>query len=212
MDAPNNVRIVKNFRNVAGIGNVYRCASTDGLGEALDCRDEAWSQADRFIFEEAGLILDLRSPSERKESQARIWMRQARGPIQVVESDENYESKACRFIVRVDVLSPPRFMTYVEDQWLSLAEKAKVASGQKLHELRINALNVRGLAGLNEAILETGKYELRRALQTITRHLETNPDHAVVIHCVQGKDRYVSRHYLELLTSDVSMLINPLYS
>jgi Tyrosine phosphatase family len=174
---------------------VYRCASTDVLGETLDRRYEAWNQADNFVFETAGLILDLRSPSERSDALASHWIKEARGPIRIVEPDEKYQqSKSCRFVVRIDVLSPSRFMAYVEEKWLSPAEKAqaswfKLVSGQKLHELRINALNVRGLAGLNEAILETGKDELRRALQMITLHLEINPDDAVIIHCVQGKDR-----------------------
>ena len=46
-----------------------------------------------------------------------------------------------------------------------------------------------GLAGLNEAILETGQQQLLITLQIITIYLESNPTDSVVIHCVQGKDR-----------------------
>jgi hypothetical protein len=166
--------------------------------------------SDRFVLEQVGLILDLRSPSERKEALAQRWMQQATtptAPIQVVETDQDYPDVSSfsnnnnnnnhrRFVVRINVLSPPRFMEYIEAHWLSPSELAqavwfKIVSGQKLHELRIEKLNERGLAGLNEAILETGQVELFRALKTITLHLETHPSDPVVIHCVQGKDRYV---------------------
>jgi hypothetical protein len=190
---------IENFRLVAGINNIFRCASTDGLGDQENAAD--LSGPDKFVFEEAGLILDLRSASERNEASARNWMARApRGPIVVVEANERYSKRSNpqhkRFVVRCDVLSPSRFMSYIEQNWFSPAEKAqaalfKIIDGQKLHELRIESLNSRGLAGLNEAILETGKQEILSALQTITLHLEANADDAVIIHCVQGKDRYV---------------------
>jgi hypothetical protein len=206
--------VIENFRQAAGVRNVYRCASTDGLGGKIGCNDNddndnddnnEWTDSDRFVLQEAGLIFDLRSPSERNEPQAQKWMTSAAAPsrpIQVVESHEEYScndgttrtANNRRFVVRVDVLSPARFMSYIEENWLTGAEKVqsawyKIVDGQKLHELRIDALNERGLAGLNEAILETGKLQLFRALQTITLHLEANPNDPVVIHCVQGKDR-----------------------
>jgi hypothetical protein len=190
---------INNFRLVAGINNIFRCASTDGLGDQENAA--ALSGPDIFVFEEAGLILDLRSASERNEASARNWMDRApRGPMTVVEANERYSKRSNpghkRFVVRCDMLSPSRFMAYIEQNWLSPAEKAqaalfKIIDGQKLHELRIESLNARGLAGLNEAILETGKEEILSAVQTITMHLEANADDTVIIHCVQGKDRYV---------------------
>jgi hypothetical protein len=197
---PTSTCRIENFRQAAGIGNVYRCASTDVLGEF---NSDVMESSDRFVYEQAGLILDLRSPSERKEALAQRWMQEATPPIKVVETDQDYPDVSSnnnngdrRFVVRINVLSPPRFMEYIEAHWLSPSELAqaawfKIVSGQKLHELRIEKLNERGLAGLNEAILETGQSELCRALKTITMHLETHPADPVVIHCVQGKDRYV---------------------
>jgi hypothetical protein len=193
--------VIENFRQASGIPNVYRCASTDGLGDESRMDDDlcisgSTRSHDQFVLEHAGLIFDLRSPSERNEAQAQNWMRRAK--FQVVETNEPYYSGAAskngRCVVRVDVLSPPRFMAYIEANWLSVSEQAqaacfKIISGAKLHELRIEALNVRGLAGLNEAILETGKAELWKALTTLTMHLEDHPSDPVVIHCVQGKDR-----------------------
>jgi hypothetical protein len=209
---------IANFRLVAGINNVFRCASTDGLG---DQENADLSGPDIFVFEEAGLILDLRSASERNEASACNWMARApRGPMTVVEANERYSRKRSnpehkRFVVRCDVLSPSRFMSYIEQNWLSPAEKArsalfKIIDGKKLHELRIESLNARGLAGLNEAILETGKQDILSALQTITLHLEANKDDSVIIHCVQGKDRYVVILFFFLMrgcTSSLSRLI-----
>ena len=201
--APHNTKemdpgSIRNFRRAAGIENVFRCGSTDELGVKIEDNCQQWSNAEWFVLQQAGMILDLRSPGERNEPQARKWMEYAPRPIQVVAGDEEYRHHANtpknRFVVRINVLSPPRFMSYIEDNWLRVSEKVqatwfRMIDGQKLHELRIEALNERGLAGLNEIILETGKRQLCRALQTITLHLEKNPSDPVVIHCVQGKDR-----------------------
>jgi protein-tyrosine phosphatase len=65
----------------------------------------------------------------------------------------------------------------------------KIANGQALHNMFIAALNERGLVGLNECILEAGQKELLEALKAVTVYLETHPTEAVVMHCVQGKDR-----------------------
>jgi hypothetical protein len=187
---------IENFRAVAGMGNIYRCASTDDLADFLD-QNQDLQGPDAFVFEQAGLILDLRSPSERNEENAKFWMTKA--SMTVVETDESYPERrrqstdGNRFVMRIDVLSPSRFTKYI-DNWFTAAEKAqsllfKIVDGQKLHELRIECLNGRGLAGLNEAILETGKEDILRGLQAITLHLEANAKDPVIIHCVQGKDR-----------------------
>jgi hypothetical protein len=69
----------------------------------------------------------------------------------------------------------------------------------------MDELNRRGLSGLNEAILEIGKEPLCLALQFVTVYREQiqqkqqqqqqqkqcEDNKKVVIHCVQGKDRYV---------------------
>ena len=71
-------------------------------------------------------------------------------------------------------------------------------NAKKLHELRMDVMNKRQLSGLYEAMLQTSQVELCDALQEITMFLEqkihydkdddTNAN-AVVVHCVQGKDR-----------------------
>jgi len=170
---------------------------------------------DRFVLEDAHLILDLRSPSERNEVHSKMWLNHAGIRVFGDEShlsldageepqdyqphptttDYYYSATGRRSAVRINVLSPPRLMKYIDEHWLTTpAEKTqlgwyKLTDGNKLHELRIDRLNEHGLAGLNEAILETGKDELCRALQTMTIHMESNPGKSTVIHCVQGKDR-----------------------
>jgi Tyrosine phosphatase family len=115
-----------------------------------------------------------------------------------------------RHIVRVDVLNPQRFMRHVDAAWLSSSSSVQLAwyklvSGTKLHNMRMKELNERGLAGLNEAILESGQQCLCWSLKTITLYREKvtmkriREDHLnydddstpnkIVIHCVQGKDR-----------------------
>jgi hypothetical protein len=188
---------IENFRPAAGINNIYRCASTDGLGSKDD--NDILFGPDLIVYKDARLILDLRSASERDEGLAQSWMSRApRGPMVVVEADQKYaghlDKMHQRFVVRIDVLSPSRFMSYITENWLTPKQRAqaawfKVVDSAALHELRIESLNERGLAGLNEAIFETGKGDLLRALQIITLHLEENPEDGVVIHCVQGKDR-----------------------
>jgi hypothetical protein len=84
-------------------------------------------------------------------------------------------------------------MKYASDNWLTPSQKALskiywIFDAGKVHELRIDSLNKRGLAGLYEVILETGKAELCLVLQEVTLHLEQQQS-SVAVHCVQGKDR-----------------------
>jgi len=187
---------IANFRQALGIRNIYRCASPDILGEKILVHgtDDRYAIAghDRFVLEEVGLVIDLRSPSERNEMHSQLWMNKAN--MKVFDINEVYQPGSGRCAVRIDVLSPPRFMEYIEQEWFTPSERAhamwyKVVDGSRLHELRIERLNEKGLAGLNEAILETGKEEIFRALAIMTLHLERNPGQNAVIHCVQGKDR-----------------------
>ncbi|KAG7343768.1 protein tyrosine/serine phosphatase [Nitzschia inconspicua] len=175
------------------------------------------SSADVTILSQAGMIIDLRSAVERDESNAQFWMnhdvvKATTAPFIRVVEDENlpqpldhlfslHSPSTTRFVIRLDVLNPSLFMRYCDDNWLATQNKAqlvwyKTFSGQKLHEWRMDELNRRGLAGLNEAILETGKESLCVALQLITLYREAllrmQPcceDKKVIIHCVQGKDR-----------------------
>jgi len=158
------------------------------------------ADAERIVLEEATLVLDLRSSSERDEERARKWMMSAaappNGPFLVREPEEkegddvdgsrrlenrSRNTMRRRFVLRLDPLSPSSFMDYVDRNWLSSAPRDRVrlnwyklADSDRLHELRMRALNGRGLPGLYQAILqtETGQRELRRALRAITVHLE----------------------------------------
>ena len=196
--------LVENFRQAAGIHNIYRCASTDLLADCLHhgCDDDLtriqWQQpSDRFVFEKAGCILDLRSPNERDEFKARKWTAIAGIKVLDIDDDDNSFSpynlfgKHQRVVTRINVLSPARFKSYIEQHWLSPTDTTRNTFGKEreLHVLRMKALNDRGLFGLNQIILETGKDHLCKALQLITMYLERYPKNNIVIHCVQGKDR-----------------------
>lgn len=193
---------LENFRQASGLSRIYRCASTDILADILEehgsFETAPLQHSERILLHETGLILDLRSESERDEERARRWTRRAPGcpfSLQDVVPETHVPSSTTnRQVLRINVLSPSRFMNYASDQWLTPSQKTLcnlywIFDADKVHEMRIDALNERGLAGLYEVILETGGVELCVALQEITLHLEQQQNN-VVIHCVQGKDRY----------------------
>jgi hypothetical protein len=195
--APN----VQNFRQTYGFSRIYRCASTDGLADILDehgsFETAPLQDAEHILLHDTGLILDLRSDTERDEERVKRWTSRAPGgPFllqNVVPETHMPVSQSNRQILRIDLLSPSRFMNYASDNWLTPSQKALsnlywIFDAGKLHEMRIDSLNKRGLAGLYEVILETGKVELCLALQELTLHLEQQQS-SVAIHCVQGKDR-----------------------
>lgn len=185
--------MIENFRQAAGIGNVYRSASTDILGDADLSQLEG---LDKFVAEKPGLILDLRSKGEIYEQSAQKWMTEQ--GMQLIESEslDTYNAtERRRTVVRINVLYLPRLMAFVDREWLNTSELREAAelqnanSAQKQMMLRIEKLNERGLFGLNQVILESGGAELCTALQVITLRLEVVPDDVILIHCVQGKDR-----------------------
>ena len=195
--------VVKNFRQAASLPGIYRCASTDGLAKVFEdaakpvqCIDDSPAE---ILLNRAGLILDLRSQSERDEASARRWMECAPNGGFVAEDFERASSLSGtnqdkRRVLRIDVLSPSRLFGHLTNQWMSPSQKALAAmyyaiDGNKLHELRMDVLNEKGLAGLYEAIISTSGEELRAGLIAITEYLEGNVDGACAVHCVQGKDR-----------------------
>ena len=108
--------------------------------------------------------------------------------------------------LRLEPLKPRRFVEYVESNWWTPQEKAQASMLQLVDRrgfsrMHISTINQKGLIGLNEAILETGKVELFEALRAMTLHLEhalQEPSAGknkspvflpIVIYCVQGKDR-----------------------
>ena len=168
----------------------------------------------QILLEQAGLVIDLRSDSERDETKATAWMSAAGGGGFTVQRNQlvlrrrrssssststedaadRQPQQPQRIVLRLDPLHPVQFMRYLEENWLSAGEQVqaalyKVTSGQALHRLRMNVLNRKGLVGLNEAILVTGQRDLRAALQAMTLYWEQYPGVPIVFHCVQGKDR-----------------------
>ena len=206
--------LVRNFRKAANLTRIYRCANTDPLGTLFQGDSAADSMTtlesfdkntpEHIILNNAGLILDLRSDSERKELLAQAWM--VRGNIETKyyakedrrrEPSSSYSSNdsSKRFVYRIDVLSPKRLFAYMAQTWITdPVQKAKYAFSavfdtQKLHEMRMDVLNAKGIQGTYEAMLETSGEELFAALKSITEFLENNDSGDVIVHCVKGKDR-----------------------
>lgn len=208
--------LVRNFRQAAGLQRIYRCANTDPLGKLFqstsdDDKDTAEQKAfdknlnssEEILLHKAGLILDLRSNSERNETLAQAWMSQAPGGKLITKyfsrdvktTNYNIADTSERSVYRIDVLSPKRLFDHLGENWLtSPVQKAQYAFSlafdtQKLHEMRMDILNGKGLQGTYEAILCTSGEELFAALKAITEYLENNQTGDIAIHCVQGKDR-----------------------
>ncbi|KAL3932420.1 MAG: hypothetical protein SGBAC_010858 [Bacillariaceae sp.] len=175
--------MIENFRQAAGLGNVFRSGTTDVLGEADISQLEG---SDKFVAEKPGLILDLRSKNEVNEQAAQKWM--AEQGVQEIESDSYSATEKRRTAVQIDVI----FLEFVDKQWLNPTEQQEAAELQdsELTMLRIEKLNERGLLGLNQLILESGRVELCKALMIITRRFEANADDVILIQCVQGKDSF----------------------
>lgn len=180
---------IKNFRQAFGVPGLYRCAETDSLAKVIEAGDDFDEDAS-LVFKDVGLILDLRSASERDESSARRWMEKS--GFNVMENVDEEELKD-KTVLRIDVLSPTRLFEYLNKFWLTPSQQALSAiyfatNIRKRNELQMSVLNSRGLAGLYEAIVQTSGNDICFALRTLTLHFENNNSPAVV-HCVQGKDR-----------------------
>jgi len=208
LESEEPISLVRNFRQAAGLSRIYRCANTDKLGTLFDVENAVEdgslkfdrSSAEYKMLHDAGLILDLRSDSERNEAQARSWMAKAPGGSISISNFNRDKPKQTnndgkRSVYRIDVLSPRRLFDYLGDTWVTTpVQKAQYSfcfafDTQKLHEIRMDILNEKGLEGLYEAIIETSGEELFASLCAITEYLEKNSHGDVIVHCVQGKDR-----------------------
>lgn len=215
----NEKSIIKNFRKAYGLDKIYRCANTDPLGDndSNEVHLNSSLEVDTpeyMLLNKAGLILDLRSDSERNETLAQSWMNSAPGGTfftkyftrknndKQTSSSNKYivEDASKRFVYRIDLLSPTRLFNYLSQNWLTTSiQKAQYTFNvafdtEKLHFQRIKILNEKGLAGIYQSMLETSGEELFNALKAITIYLEyhcedDHNDSMVVVHCVHGKDR-----------------------
>ena len=194
--------VIKNFRKARGLSNIYRCAKTDDLVDRLNVENNSLSSAERMLLYEAGLILDLRSPSEVKQDKVGKWTTETPGvkieSVSVADYLRDSAKESKRTILNLDILGPEEFASHAERRWLTSTKELiqltyyKALDGEKVHKMRVDALNKRGIFGLNEAILESGREKLCQALKVITLHLEKKGENLyrpIVIHCAQGKDR-----------------------
>ncbi len=208
--------LVKNFRRASGLPFIYRCASTDLLGDLFDDAGEdnipntdTDTNTNKFahfdndspekkLLYDIGLVLDLRSQSERNELKAKKWTSLAPGGKYITKTfergsditndlgfrgeigEENQQRR--RVIYRIDVLSPQRLFDYMSKSWISSpSQRTKymfnVAFDSKgLHEMRMDIMNEKGLEGLYEAIIETSDAELFASLKAIVEYLEVTQE------------------------------------
>lgn len=176
--------MIENFRQAAGLGNVFRSATTDVLGEVGV--SQLLEGPDKFVAEKIGLILDLRFKHEMNEQAVQTWT--GEHGIQWIESDSYSATEKRRAVVRISSFIS---LEYVDKQWFNPEEQQKAAEAQpeEIMSLRIEKLNDRGLFGLNQLILESGCAGICQALMIITRRFEANADDIILIQCLQGKDR-----------------------
>eukprot|EP00531_Pseudo-nitzschia_arenysensis_P018822 CAMPEP_0116134218 /NCGR_PEP_ID=MMETSP0329-20121206/10529_1 /TAXON_ID=697910 /ORGANISM="Pseudo-nitzschia arenysensis, Strain B593" /LENGTH=337 /DNA_ID=CAMNT_0003628915 /DNA_START=412 /DNA_END=1422 /DNA_ORIENTATION=- len=142
-------------------------------------------------------------PVERREDDAKLWMKEAskknvllqsfdsnnyttttkkQRPIRVLElpatrsqpmlgTEKIFANKNLRYVIRLDVLNRAELVAYAREKWLG-SPKA-TTSTTSWNEI-MTEVNRRGLAGLNEAILETrsGKLGMCLALKLMTLYRE----------------------------------------
>lgn len=201
--------MIENFRQA--LPRIYRCGSTDPLANLTSdastssyTTDKNDNSAVHILTQETGLVLDLRSPKERNDIDAQHWTSHY-GFLVLRDGDNASFQKLWRqkveqkVVLRLEILSRPSLKAYVIQNFLSPTMKEEIqrmGPSDKARGIVAEALNQRGLVGLNEIILETGGGPLCRALQIMTTYLE-GPSSLisnlktknVAIHCVQGKDR-----------------------
>jgi len=179
--------MIENFRQAAGLGNIFRSATTDVLGELSDASELEGSDA--FIAKKPGLILDLRSTDEVNLSMSQKWI--AEQGIQLVEYDSYQSFEKKRSMVRMNMLSKEAMRAYMAKEWMSATEleSLKSASPEERKAFMFEKLNEHGILGLNKVILDSAGADLCKALMILTRRFEANADDVILIHCVHGKDR-----------------------
>ena len=115
---------IKNFRQAAFLPNIIRCAETDCLADMFltgeKQKDNAIDEGAQVVLERAGLVLDLRSPSERDETKARLWLKNSGFAIQ----ENAYTDDSTKTMLRIDVLSPSRLFEYLSENWLTPSQRA----------------------------------------------------------------------------------------
>jgi Tyrosine phosphatase family len=208
------ISVLENFRPVAGTRRLYRSAKPDRLAERMvvagtagggdgTASTPAVHPDEALMLHDVGLVVDLRSESERDADKFQQWTSHAPGgPFRVVDRaiDLDFSLSTATAPRHVLLLDPkPLLMAYLERNWMTPGEKLKslwyrLVDGRALHSLHLDVLARRGLLGLNQIVLEAGGGCLMEALQAVVLHLEHAPTtlpsgSPVVIHCVQGKDR-----------------------
>lgn len=175
------------------------------------------SEASNFIertdgrFEKRRKIRVLTIPLGKENNESTINKKADDESVNIGRIFGEKEVDNTRYVVRLDVLNRVELLNYVRKQWLgqSFFSHSKMEDNE-YNQIMIE-LNKRGLAGLNEAILETpcGQKGMCVALKLVTLYREAvararlrvdaisnnnyrrglQDTESIVFHCVQGKDR-----------------------
>lgn len=194
--------LIRNFRPVGHLRNLFRCASPDDVAKQLsfdkiqgkEFNDESkWPIPEWNILYNLTLMVDLRMEGEIDlECQSILLAEAPGGAFENVQRLEDFHvSNARRQHFRITCpdrkLSRADLTRHAGKHWFPREIWDKSDPAQQ-NQLMLRALDARGLAGLFEIILETKPF-IATVLQSITLHLEKNPHGKVAFHCSLGKDR-----------------------
>jgi hypothetical protein len=107
--------VVPNFRQAAGVKNVYRSSAPDNLADVLGSRHLL--ECERFILYDVTLLIDLRSPREGDDEKRRVLIERAPGGQfhEINSLEELISSPENRQVLRLTdcALNMPLFVAYV---------------------------------------------------------------------------------------------------
>lgn len=162
-----NDTIVSNFRLAGGLQRIYRSGQPDELAEVFEKGKDELAAGDCFFLFEVTLIVDLRMEDQRHSD---AFLRGAPGGA--FEVVEDLTSPAPRQVLQIAVV-----------------DKSKDLDTELKRDFFFKNFGEIGISFLFTFILEHSKSRLLLILQTITVHLEQDPQRKAVVHCSQGKDR-----------------------
>ncbi len=155
-----------------------------------DNEDPELTCAERFILTEVDMIVDLRSSREGDLALKQKLIEESPGGVFETydnETPETYESGK-RYWMEVNLIGKKsEILDFIDNNWLEPNELKGLEDSAVLIRRR-SSLSSRGLAGLNQMLLER-KQHMCDVLKLITQYLEILPDAKVLVNCTAGKDR-----------------------
>lgn len=197
--ADDDIIPVVNFRPIlsgvpGGNNNLYRSSAPESaanrIATASDYSSSPLNEAEHFILNEADMILDLRPIKEGDVSLKTKLAETAPGGAFEVKDNEIPETFEVgkRYLIRVDFIGDfsKTFNSFIDNNWLAPNELYGLDENAVFQKRR-SSFNSRGLAGLNQVLLER-KESMNVVLKLFTNYLERVPGAKILVHCTAGKD------------------------